>query len=65
MEILNIAEFKIILNSVYRKNWVIRELVFLNCYPAGIYLFKVNNRNTRTGCVICSKLKIKTSERRH
>ena len=25
-------------------------------YPAGIYLFKVNNRNTRTRCEICSKL---------
>ena len=33
--------------------------------PAGIYLFKVNNRNTRTRCVICSKLTIKTPERRH
>ena len=33
--------------------------------PAGIYLFKVNNRNTRTRCEICSKLTIKTPERRH
>ena len=32
--------------------------------PAGIYLFKVNNRNTRTRCEICSKLTIKTPERR-
>ena len=30
----------------------------------GIYMFKVNNRNTRTRCEICSKLKIKTPERR-
>ena len=29
--------------------------------PAGIFLFKVNNRNTRTRCEICSKLTIKTS----
>ena len=28
--------------------------------PAGIYLLKVNNRNTRTRCEICSKLAIKT-----
>ena len=28
--------------------------------PAGIYLLKVNNRNTRTTCEICSKLTIKT-----
>ena len=27
-------------------------------YPAGIYLLKVNNRNTRTRCGICSKLTI-------
>ena len=27
---------------------------------AGIYLLKVNNRNTRTTCQICSKLTIKT-----
>ena len=33
--------------------------------PAGNYTFKVNNRNTRTKCEICSKLTIKTPERRH
>ena len=33
--------------------------------PDGIYLFKVNNRNTRTRCEICSKLTINTPERRH
>ena len=32
--------------------------------PAGIYLLKVNNRNTRTRCEICSKLIIKIPERR-
>ena len=32
--------------------------------PAGIYLLKVNNRNTRTRCEICSMLTIKTPERR-
>ena len=31
--------------------------------PAGIYLLKVNNRNTRTRCEICPKLTIKTLER--
>ena len=31
--------------------------------PAGIYMFKVNNRNTRTRCEVCSKLTIKTVER--
>ena len=33
--------------------------------PADIYLFKLNNRNTRTRFEICSKLTIKTLERRH
>ena len=32
--------------------------------PAGIYLLKVNNRNTRTRCEICSKLTMKTLQRR-
>ena len=31
--------------------------------PAGIYLLKVNNRNTRARCEICSKLTIKKPER--
>ena len=32
---------------------------------AGIYLLKVNNRNTRTRCEICSKITIKIPERCH
>ena len=32
--------------------------------PAGNYMFKVNKRNTRTWCEICSKLTKKTPERR-
>ena len=28
--------------------------------PTGNYMFKVNNRNTKTRCKICSKLTIKT-----
>ena len=34
------------------------------CDPADIYMFKVNNRNPRTRFEICSKLTIKTPERR-
>ena len=34
-------------------------------HPAGNYLFKVNNRNTRTRCEICSKLTIKKPEQCH
>ena len=40
-----------------------KNLVKSNLNPAGIYLLKVNNRNTRTRCEICSKLTIKTPER--
>ena len=32
---------------------------------AGIYLLKVNNRNTRINCEICSKLTVKTQEQPH
>ena len=34
-------------------------------FPANIYLFKVKNRNSRKSYEICSKLTIKTEERRH
>ena len=33
--------------------------------PVGNYMFKFNNRNIRKRCDICSKLIIKTPERRH
>ena len=33
--------------------------------PANCYLFKVNSRNTRKNCEICSKLIINTPARRH
>ena len=38
-------------------------LIITNPSPASNYMFKVNNRNTRTRCQICSKLTIKTPER--
>ena len=34
-----------------------------NICPAGNYMFKVNNRNTKPKCEICSELTIKTPER--
>ena len=34
-------------------------------YPADNYMFKVNNRNTRTRYEICSKLTMKTPEQCH
>ena len=36
----------------------------VNGIPAANYMFKVDNRNTRTRCQICSKLTMKTPERR-
>ena len=55
--------------SMKQKTWNKKDLLTKNAsynsFPAGIYLLKVNNRNTRTRCVICSKLTIKTPERRH
>ena len=38
--------------------------VKMQANPVGIYLLKVNNRNTKTRCETCSKLTIKKSERR-
>ena len=34
-------------------------------FSAKIYLLKVSNSNTRKKCQVCSKLTIKTPERRH
>ena len=53
-------EFKAIVSVVS-----IRNSEKIITYPAGIYLLKINNRNTRTRCEICSKLTVKTPERRH
>ena len=41
-----------------------KHCIRLYLIPAGIYLFKVNNRKTRTRCEICSKLTINTPKRR-
>ena len=43
---------------------VAKHCLSINNNPAGIYLLKVNNRNTRTRCEICSELTIKIPERR-
>ena len=38
------------------------DKMIITCYPAAIYLLKVNNRNTITMCEICSELTTKTPE---
>ena len=44
---------------LYKDGGLDHRLTFI---PMGIHLLKVNNRNTRTRCEICSKLTIKTPE---
>ena len=45
--------------NISNLKWVVlHEDLNIMYYPAGIYLVKVNNRNTRTSCEICSKLTI-------
>ena len=39
------------------------KVVRTNANPAGNYMFKVKNGNSRLRCEICSKLTIKTPER--
>ena len=45
-------------------HWWVKQERNQRIFPANIYLFNVNNRNTRKRCEICSKLTIKTPERR-
>ena len=42
-------------------SWVLFSQIW---YPTSNYMFKVNNRNTRTRCEICSKLTIEAPDRR-
>ena len=44
---------------------ILNLIIYCKAFLAGSYLPKVNYRNTRTKCEICSKLSIKTPERRH
>ena len=39
-------------------------IILQDFFLAGIYLLKVNNKNTRARCEICSTLATKTPERR-
>ena len=57
-------------SSKLRREWsndsVINiQVMWLVWLPASDYMFKVNNRNTRTRCEICSKFPIQTPEWRH
>ena len=62
-ELIAHSQKQTIRQTMYKINCIQIEDMFM-LIPAGIYLFKVNNRNTRTRCEICSKLTINTPERR-
>ena len=49
---------------VSKARWILTTVSAIWSSPVGIYLLKVNNKNTRTRCEIFSKLTIKTPERR-
>ena len=58
------------LPKYWKKLWQKNRLTFsryigTDYNPGGIYLLKVNKRNIRTRCKICSKLTVNTTERRH
>ena len=48
-------------NIALKKIWVFRYHIYT---PSGNYMFKVNNKNTKTRCEILLKLTIKTPEQR-
>ena len=52
-------------NLQYFNNDYFLDLVRVEEFPANIYLFNVNKRNTRKKCEICSKLTIKTERRQY
>ena len=46
-------------HNIFRNKYILFFVAFFKfriTYPVNIYLFKVNNRNTREKCEICSKL---------
>ena len=69
---LSFCLFYYCMNFWYSLRWMRQQFSFsfvflmekLSDYTAGIYLLKVNNRNTKKRREICSKLTIKTPERR-
>ena len=52
-------------STLSKVHWLQLASVSSCHFPACNYMFKVNNRNTRTRCEICSKLPIKTPEWHH
>ena len=63
----NQLQANVLLLFVLKTSRIKKAMFFyvLGRIPAGIYLFKVNNRNARASCKMCSKLTVKTPEQRH
>ena len=64
-EISQITDKDLVLFNLLRKPSEEWSKKSVTTYPAGIYLLKVNNRNNRRRCEICSKVILKTLERRY
>ena len=53
----NILNVHLALLTINQLNYsLLSRASWTSCSPSGNYMFKVNNRNTRTRCEICSKL---------
>ena len=62
------SPFSSLISSIHRlflRDTPSSSTSFSSTYPSCNYMFKVDNRNTRKRCDICSKLTIKTSEQHH
>ena len=46
---ISFISIKLVINVISKLRWINRGILFL-FIPVGIYLLKVNNRNTRTRC---------------
>ena len=69
IQIRVLGSFKVSLNNAFvyyaqTTKFLQQKSSVLLKFSAEIYLFKVNDRNTRKRCDICSKLTIKAPERR-
>ena len=62
--VLTVASLKATLTVVIQRESDYGNIEYIQqINRANIYLFKVNNKNNRKRCEICSKLTMKTSER--
>ena len=55
---------RLFLKFVFSHAYRVKYVYDIATYPVSIYMFKVNNRNTRTKCEMSSMLTIKTQKRR-